>query len=244
MLVRDAIYEVRTLLKGNSDDFYPPNRFIWSKIKSNRSLIYSRQSDKHTLFNTDAWQTIPCFPLETTDISECCNVKLHKSVSKSVYELPSLINYNTGKPCLKIYTLDNGEVIQLVDLDKLVNSRTQKYKFPVPDATQSNDYLIIDADIKAVKLRVITDDPEEVELFNSCKTYDNCGNLIQETCPKPYLELDFNVQRDLWEAIRDKTAKDIAVFYGVAFEDKQNNAKNDSAAEKPSNIAKTNQPND
>lgn len=231
--ISQAIYEVRSLLHLNSDDTgMISNRFIYNKIKSNRSLIYSRQIDKHTMFGTNSWQKINCYPLELTDISECCDIKLEIPVSKGKFELPNPMNYNTGKPCVKAYTLDLGKDVQIFDVDKIVNQRSKKYKNPIPSGFIPNNYLYVEGDVKAVVIRIITDDPEEVELLNECKEYDSCGNVINETCPD-YLEMEFNVQGDLWEAIRDKTAKDIATFYGIAFEDKENNARNDSAGNTP-----------
>ncbi len=236
MLIKDAIYAVRSELKLNANSSTPSNRFIYSVIKSKRSLIFSRTLDKGSLFNSSSWQTMYCFPLELSDTSECCGITFNQVVSKSKDKLPSTINYASGKQAIKVYTLDNGEQIQIVDLDKMINSRTQKYKSPIPDATMSNDYLIVNGNILGVKLRLIADNPEEIELANSCKTYDDCGVLIQEVCPKPYLELDFNVQNDLWDAIRKATCIEIAQFYGIAYEDKENNARNDSAPVLPNKL--------
>jgi len=236
MKVSEAIYSIRAELKLNSDDSVPPNRFIYSVIKSKRCLIYGRELNKGYLFNTSAFQTVYCFPMELSDTSECCGIVFNQIVSKSKFKLPASMDYNTGKPAVKVYTLDNGEIIQIVDLDKMINSRNQKYKSPIPDATQSNDYLIVNGNILGVKLRLIAEDPIEVELLNTCKTYDSCGVLIQETCPSPYLELEFNVHGDLWDAIRKATCIEIAQFYGIAYEDKENNARNDSAPALPNKL--------
>jgi hypothetical protein len=236
MKIVEAISAVKSELKLNSNDAKPNNRFIYSVIKSKRSLIYSRTLDKGSLFNSDSWMSLYCFPLELSDVSECCGISFNQVVSKSKAKIPSTINYATGKQAIKVYTLDNGEEIQIVDLDKLINSRSQKYKSPIPDATISNGYLVVNGNILGVKLRLIPDAPEEVELANTCKTYDSCGVLIQETCPKPYLELDFNVQNDLWDAIRKATCVEIAQFYGIAYEDKENNARNDSAPVLPNKL--------
>jgi len=236
MTVADAIYAVRSQLKLNTDDSVPSNRFIYSVILSKRSLILSRTLDKGSLFNSNSWQTVYCFPLELSDTSECCGITFNQVVSKSKDKLPSTINYKDGKQAIKVYTLDNGEQIQIVDLDKIINSRTQKYKSPVPDATASNDYLIVNGNILGVKLRVLADDPIQIELMNTCKEYDDCGNLTQENCPSPYLELNFNIQNDLWDAVRKATCIEIAQFYGIAYEDKENNARNDSAPVLPNKL--------
>lgn len=236
MTVADAIYAVRSQLKLNTDDSVPSNRFIYSVILSKRSLLLSRTLDKGSLFNSSSWQSVYCFPLELSDTSECCGITFNQIVSKSKEKLPSTINYKDGKQAIKVYTLDNGEQIQIVDLDKVINSKTQKYKSPVPDATTSNDYLIVNGNILGVKLRVIADDPIQVELMNTCKKYDDCGNLISETCPSPYLELNFNIQNDIWDAVRRATCIEIAQLYGIAYEDKENNARNDSASALPNKL--------
>ena len=235
MLVKEAIYSVRSALKLNTDDSVPSNRYIYSVILSKRALIYGREYEKGNLFNTNAWMSIHCFPLELSDTSECCGITFNQVVSKSKFKIPETID-TKGKAGVKVYTLDNGEIIQIVDLDKMINSRNQKYKSPIPDATQSNDYLIVNGNILGVKLRLIAEDPIEVELLNTCKTYDSCGVLIQETCPSPYLELEFNVHGDLWDAIRKATCIEIAQFYGIAYEDKENNARNDSAPALPNKL--------
>jgi hypothetical protein len=236
MKIKDIIYQIRGALKLNTDDSVPSNRQIFATLKNKRSLIYGRELAKGSLFNSDSWMSLYCFPLELSDVSECCGISFNQVVSKSKAKIPSTINYATGKQAIKVYTLDNGEEIQIVDLDKLINSRSQKYKSPIPDATISNGYLVVNGNILGVKLRLIPDAPEEVELANTCKTYDSCGILIQETCPKPYLELEFNVQNDLWDAIRKATCVEIAQFYGIAYEDKENNARNDSAPVLPNKL--------
>lgn len=235
MTVADAIYAVRSQLKLNTDDSVPSNRFIYSVIKSKRALIYGREYEKGNLFNTNAWQTVYCFPLKLSDTSECCGIIFNQIVSKSEFKIPETID-TKGKPGIKVYTLDNGEIIQIVDLDKMINSRNQKYKSPIPDATTSNDYLIVNGNILGVKLRLIAEDPIEIELLNTCKEYDECGNVIQENCPSPYLELEFNVHGDLWDAIRKAACIEIAQFYGIAYEDKENNARNDSAPALPNKL--------
>lgn len=235
MTVAQAIYSCRSELKLNTDDSVPSNRYIYSVILSKRALIYGREYEKGNLFNTNAWMTVYFFPLELSDTSEACGITFNQVVSKSKFKIPETID-TKGKAGVKVYTIDNGEIIQIVDLDKMINSRSQKYKSPVPDATTSNDYLIVNGNVLAVKLRLIPEDPIEVELLNVCKTYDECGVLIQETCPPPYLELDFNVHGDLWDAIRKAACIEIAQFYGISYEDKENNARNDSAPVLPNKL--------
>lgn len=234
MLVSDAIYQVRGLyLKAYSDDFRPGNRFIYQKIKSARALILSQQNDKGNLYNSSEYQTIKCFPFNIVDISECCNVKLGKKISKSKFKLPKSINFNSGRPAVDIYTIDYGNKINIQGLDSIISNITKKYQFPIPDAFIQNEYLYLNETITGVKLQGIFEDPEIIDDLNVCFEYDNCGNLIQETCPIPMLEKSFNISGKLWDNIALKAALDIARFYGISVEDKSNDANNNSAGGNP-----------
>ena len=108
MLVKEAIYSVRSALSLNTDDSKPSNRYIYSVILSKRALIYGREYEKGNLFNTNAWQTVYCFPLELSDTSECCGITFNQVVSKSKFKIPETIRRFINVGHIYIDTIDNG----------------------------------------------------------------------------------------------------------------------------------------
>jgi len=227
--VSQAIYNVRALLKGYSDDFKPTNRMIFRRLKANRNLLINRENNKGKLFNSSALQTLNCLPMTTVDISECCDVKTGIKVSRSLTQLPKILDTSFDHRAISFYTIDKGHKIDIKSLDTIIGQLNKKYKYPFPPAFIANDYLYVYGIIGATSAQGIFEDPEVVIDINTCKEYDDCGNVINTKCPIPELEKEFNCPGYLIEAIENKTAKDIAQFYGYAVEDTTNNAQNNSA---------------
>lgn len=239
MTNKDGIYEVRSILKGYSDDFEPSDRSIYKFIKSTRAKFAERANNKGNLYGSSFYQSITCFPLEPSSLAECCSecdLNLG-TIYKSKFKLPKSINTNTGTPAIKIYTIESGTLINLETLEKIISNRTKKYKFPVPDAFIQNEYLFLDEEFYGVKVSGIFESPEEVENLNTCFEYDNCGHITGTKCPVPMLERDLNMSQALWEDIRKTVCVNIASFYGIAVPDTENNANNDSIGQKIKNAA-------
>lgn len=226
--VAQSIYNVRAMLKAYTDDFKPTNRFIYSYLKSSRILILKAENEKGNLFNSSAYQIVKYFPFEPVDIADYCDVNINITIYKSKFQIPKPINTNTGKPICKIYTLDRGNIINISNQDTIIGGINRKHKYPISDAFIENDYLFTLNQIDAARLAGVFEDPIEVEILNDCRTFNNCGTETTDTCPVPILEKPFNVPGNISSVIEKKTAIDIATFYGVSVEDKNNNASNDN----------------
>lgn len=226
--IGQGIYNVRALLKGYSDDFDPSNRMIYNRLKTNRSLLINRENNKGKLFNSSALQFINCIPMKSVDISECCDYKTGITVSRSKDKLPKFIDTTFDHRAVSFYTLDKGYKIDIKSLDTIIGQYNKKYKYPVPSAFITNDYIYVMDLIDALSAQGICEDPEVISNLNTCHIYDKCGNEIDTKCPIPILEREFNCPGYLIEPIETKTAKDIAQFYGMVREDRSNNMQNNT----------------
>lgn len=222
------IYNVRTLLQQYTDDDKPSNRFIFNKLKQNRSQILSQELNKGKLYNTSVYQPINFVPMEMIDRTENSTIKSGNFIYRSKIDLPRLIDSDYGNPPLIIFNLDSTYMIDLLSPLELIANGTRKYKFPGGEAQIINNKLYSNIETFGLKVLGIFASPEEADSLNKTFEYDSCGNVINTVCDTPMLEKEFNIPENLASVIELKTAMDIARFYGYTVEDKTNNGSDDS----------------
>lgn len=227
LTVAQIIYETKTLLREISDDSKLTNRYIYSFLKDNRSLLIKREQDKGKLYNSSAIQTIPLIPMEDVDIADTCSVELGYMISKSKYRIPNPLDLSDGSRAIKLFTIDRGSRVDFNTIDKITGNIDRKYRYPGIVAFIENGYLYTNkSGIEGLRGYGIWSNPEEIHDLNKCVSTDCYG--VDITCYGKMLEKEFNIPSYLKNICITKTIDDILKRFGIAPLDRLNNAKDDT----------------
>lgn len=211
----EIVGRITNTLKLNNLDDSLSRRFILSLLKSaSTTLISQKLLDRTITQELNLYTQISCFQFEKIDVKRCSNIefRLCKTLMKSKYPLPKLVFSRLGASVKEIFSLDGN--YRFVFLDKGQYQRNKNRQYSLKDEVYiyldtDNHLYIPDHEILTVDLTVLTVNPEEALLYNSCENGD-CPKSIWETlfiCPDKLLVVVFsdvmqqlgisrNIQRD------------------------------------------------
>lgn len=227
--ISNFCFAVKSYLQKYSSEAKPSNQLIYGIGKGVRAaMLSSRFGDKAKLFNSTAYQTIKVFPMEKSDPIDYCGIHWDSCISKSKFRLPKLMDTDTGLPAARLFLIDFSDKVGFLSPEEMIGNNTRKYKFPEGEAFIMNDYLYVNKLTDGVKIMGVFENPEEIDTFNTCYTFDDCGEMVEESCDTPMLEKEFPVPASFRQAIELKTAYNVARFYGVTMQDTKNDARDET----------------
>lgn len=189
--LRKYVSDVRSMHKLLSTDSMITDRVIASEIKNNTFMLLKRETNLRKLWSTDTvFTTIPCLELIEVPISECCQYVDDKTIARSKYKLPRILEGNYQYLIQGVYSINamggKGKKIKEITINRYINL----LKLPVKKLEEyfwiSNGYLYITNPLlKTVRFVAMFEEdvPNEI-MYPSC----DCGTaapIVEELCKNP-----------------------------------------------------------
>lgn len=223
MKVKELVERVQSLYSRGapSDDSRLSNRLIYNKLLSVRSLLIFQKINKKQKLSDWNYSYLECIELIKVPLADCpCVPSDGCVILRTKNKIPNPLS-SIERPIVKdVLTLRGEEIVE--STLKSVN-KPSGYKFSknVDKYFFKNEYIYIMTNkpgLKLISLSGIFQDFMDVENFE-----DFCNSPKRNICPDP-LELNFNIDADLIEALIQISVEELVVFFQRGQENRVNNS--------------------
>ena len=207
-------------IKALNKDEHISRRYILNIGRSKATYLMSQKLSEISLFREDnLLSVVRCFELKKDDIVKCNIVEFKRctNLMKSKKKLPKLLYSRFGNSIVSVLTLDGLIKYHPVTLNQYAIDRQRNFsKFVTKNYYYVQDgYLyLIDSEVEAVDVVLITLEKEKVEDISSCKSSDSC---------KSVWEHEFVCSDKLIEVVIQETLKEILSSNKQIMEDENPN---------------------
>lgn len=166
-------------------------RFILHRARHKAGVLTSQKQAEGSLFrDTSMFHTVRCFPLKKDDVITCgiYEFKRCKSIMKSTKPLKGLANSKYGSIIVRVTTIDGGTEIKQTNItdfafsSKIRKSLNSSSNSVIKYYEDDEGYIyILNSDIEAVNITLISLAPEELEGLGDCDVCDNCKSIWDYT---------------------------------------------------------------
>jgi len=197
--LKEISYNILNAYRGgrSTNNEHISLRQIMFNVKYYRALLLRRDFQRNGIFTRHVEQDLGCLELVRVNASQCCNLPIECSVSRTRLKLPRTIRFNYTEAItslsdvtgLNTIPMVNSNTVQFLPNDRFTKNEKKGYMI--------EDYLYIyNADgMDVVNIRGIFEDPEEVAKFD-------CGG---QSCYDP--DSDFPISMDLLKDLTDGILK-------------------------------------
>jgi len=187
MILRQAVSQIRTLMKLTSSDNTITNRALADELRSTAMQLIKRETDKRRLLaSSTIFTEIPCIELEKVPLAECCNYRSDCEISRSKYKLPKIAENIYGVLTQGVYSIDKKQEFNFIDVDRYINYlniyKNKKYKKETFYWITNGYLYITNPNIETVRISAYFEEDVDFSLYT-------CGECKE--CPDNPLDLEF-----------------------------------------------------
>lgn len=221
MTIREAINRVQSLYsKGAaSDDTRLSSRHIYSKLKSARSFLLTRELNKNKKLSERNIEYIECMPLQKALPYECPSIpKLGCTILRTECKIPKFISNKYGDYITSVTSIDGSYTFSPTTFEEKKYKAANKYTSGAIDYYTKNDYLYITSKevIPAITVGGIWDDITNYSCNVCTKGSVNCSDIKDK---------DFKVDAYLEEPIIELAVNELVNLFNRNPEDLENDSK-------------------
>lgn len=222
--IRDAVSQVRSLVRATAGDSNINDRVIAAELRSTVNMIVAQTLAKRKLWQSpNLFSFLPCIEMEKVPITECCEYSAERIVTKSKLSLPQIGEGIWGLAIQGVFGIDNMKKFKEVTPTRFANL----LKLNLPS---TNDYFWVlnnhlytsNEDLKAANMfAFFTEDvPNELLYSPNC----DCKQKpeISDLCANP-LDKPFKFPLDRLDDIKNITYKKLLTTYFNIPQDKTSN---------------------
>lgn len=226
MKLDDLIQRVQSLYsKGlQSDDSRLSSRHIYNKFLTVRPKLLTQQANKKQQISSWNYQTIPCIELIEVPSHECpCVPPFGCSVLRSRFKIPNVLTSIFGTLISSVTTINRGIKIDEMSFNGASYQKGNKYTSKKINFFIHQQYLYITtpAELKAVSMTAVFEDPIKVTLFAGLCECCDCVDCTD------YKEMEFPIDNDLIEPMIELTNLELIEAFRYAQEDTRNDSSDD-----------------
>lgn len=214
--VYQYIADVRSAFKILANDDLLSDRYIASElIKTNLKLV-NQQLNKRIGWNSpNLFTTLPCIPMKEVSITECCDVSIDCTISRSVNPLPAIADSKFSLVVQGVWSVDKRFRYKETSANRYANylSLNKKNKNERFFWILDNYLYLSDPMIDIVAISAFFPEPIDPVIF-SCDQPNNY-------CPPNPLELEFKTLPFLKDDIVNITYKKILETYKRSIPDQE-----------------------
>jgi hypothetical protein len=228
--IREQISKIRSMNKLLSSDALITDRVIAKELTDTANFLIKRETDKRKLWSTSNLFTfIPCVPLETVPISECCEFPSNRLIAKSTIKLPKVAEGNYGYLIQGVFSTEITRKLTEVTPQRYIN--ILKLNLPTNEIyywLQNGHLYLSDSDVEIVSFSAFFEEPVPNSLLFPT---EDCGcaprkNNLEDKCKNP-LDLEFKCPGYLHKAVSDITIEALLKTYFRVPDDKTSNNSDD-----------------
>lgn len=213
MTNREFVSQVRSTHKLLSGDHVINDRTILREGKQVTLLLIKRETDKRKLWaSPNLFTPLPCIPMKTVPLAECCEYKSDCMVARSVDPLPTIAEGIYGLMIQGVSSLDNKEFFKETSPKRYAN--ILKLKLPNKDLFYwiYNDYLYVTNEkTKTVNLSLYPEGDVPMELLYPEDDCD-CKQTASGPCHS-YMDEPFRCPGYMLKAVTDMVSKKLLETY-------------------------------
>ena len=219
-----------------SDDASISDRAIFSLLQSTRNLLIKTKADqqKNQNISNSNYTTLSCILMEKVSLVDCPCIEAStcKKILRSKYPIPKLLSTYFGDIVDYVSTVDGS--LQFNKSGILELNQIEHYQTPYDtnDWFLEDNYLYVKpskklANIERIRMKAIFEDVVEVNKFKqlNCTTDEE---LIKNKVVCSNYDLDFSIDGDLVDMLREKVIGHIFNYHLRNFNDDINNTSNES----------------
>ena len=211
----EIISRITNSLNALTKDTRFSKRYILNTLRTKAYFLISQKLGEKSLIKEDnVYTTINCFELEKIEVTKCDIIEFRrcKTLMRSKNKLPKLINSRIGNSLKEVTSLDDEREFKPVTPSQYRRNKN-RYFTDFIEYYVKDDYLyIIDEEIFAVNLYLITLETDKVELVSGCSE-NNCKSLW---------DYDFKVPDKLIEAVISETLKELSLKLQIPTDENPN----------------------
>ncbi len=215
--IGDIISRVRNQIKGNVQDAFVTDRFLYSMVIKFAQTLMRRQDNANKLMKFNSvWQTLPFLELIDVDKveAECAGIKSGMTIKRTKDKLPTFFEGYWGPLIRTISSIDGSiechptQPGTFASMSKTTSFRYNKYKY----FWFLNDYIYLpNVDWDAIKLEGVFE--EDISKFT---------NDIEDDC-RPRYKQQINIPEFLYTEIEAQIMQTLVARLQIPQEDSQNN---------------------
>jgi len=210
--LRDVVSRIRSANKFINENDLLNDRVIASEVRSKAILLIKRESNARRLWNTDTIFTpIPCLQMEEIKLSDCCNYKSDRTISKSKIKLPRIAEGNYQYLISQVSDLDSSVVLKYMPVKRFINMlklglRTNEVYYWIQD-----QYLFVsNPNARSVRISAFFEEDLPFDILYPAKC--DCGPKPPD-CPDNPLDLEFKCPGYLENSVVEMTSKYLRETY-------------------------------
>jgi len=210
--VRDVVSRIRSANKFLNSDGLISDRIIAYELKSKAILLIKRELNLRRLWNSDTiFTTISCLPMKRVPLSECCDYRSDRMISRSVHRIPRISEGNYIYAIQGVYDLDSTVVIKYMTPSRFINRlklnlNTNEVYYMIMDG-----YLYITSeDVKNARIVAFFEEDIPFDLLypKDCSCSPNAPS-----CPTNPLDLEFKCPGYLENNVIEMTSEYLRKTY-------------------------------
>tara|TARA_R110002126_G_scaffold127296_1_gene269481 strand:- start:1021 stop:1719 length:699 start_codon:yes stop_codon:yes gene_type:complete len=179
--LNEIAYDLLTIVRPQiSDDSDIEIEQIKFWIKNQRSLWLRNEFNKNRTIDSDLIQTV-CADLEEVDASDCCDIDLDCPILRTTKKIPKTIELHHKEAILRVGPVNKKKKpFSYVDYLQVPWLASGRFNTKMIYAFLHDGYLYVYSknsaynSIKALTLRAVFEDPEEIANFKDCNTDQPC----------------------------------------------------------------------
>lgn len=210
--LRDAISSVRSTNKFINGNDLINDRAIGAELSRRAILLIKRETNLRRLWSTDTiFQTVGCIAMKKVPISECCNYRSDRMVSRSIERLPRISEGIYGYLVQGIYDLDASVDIKYMNPQRFINRLKLKLLTNDVYFWISDGYIYLTAQ-NTKNIRIVAYFEEDIPYSLKFPTGCDCGE-VAPTCPDNPLDLEFRCPGYLENQVIEMTSQFLRQTY-------------------------------
>jgi len=212
MTQREIISQIRSMHKLLSSDNTLNDRSILAELKTSRSLLIKRDTDKRKLFQSaELFTNIDCLEMEKVPLAECCEYTSDKEIAKSKHKLPKIGEGLFGLLVQQVASVDG--MVKFKESTPMRYANILKLNLPTNNVffwIYNNHLYVTNPNTKNVRVSAFFEEdvPNKI-LYPDC---DCKPSMIEDPCMSE-LDKQFKCPGYLVEAVKSLTYEKLMKTY-------------------------------
>lgn len=238
MRLGQLISDIQTAVNSGkrSDDATISDRLIFSLLQSGRNLLIKTKADqqKNQNISNSNYTTLSCIVMEKVSLVNCpcIDASVCKKILRSKYPIPKLLSTYYGDVIDYVSTVDGSMQFNKSGILELNQLEYYQIPYDTNDWFLEDNYLYVkpskkNSNIEVIRMKAIFEDVVEVNKFKQL----NCTSdvdLIKNKAVCSNYDLDFSIDGDLVNVLRDGVIAHLFNYHLRNFNDDINNTSSES----------------